>query len=177
MDKELADEETQNRVKVCLALRCLTKSLIPYIKKKSEDQHSNNVTFLTKFAGVPEYSCSICNLKTLEPYHSQRKPCKYSHVKYKCVCGDSRKQQCPEGTCGKLYDLIKDEHVENNPNWLNSKSELWSDKQSGPWERMKCFIDTQGYNEKSDIFLADITALIQICTNNGNLVRKLDLLI
>ncbi|KAH3858546.1 hypothetical protein DPMN_101172 [Dreissena polymorpha] len=173
MDKELDDEETRNWVKVCLALRCLTKSLVSYIKKKSVDQYSNNVTFLTKCVRVPEYTCSSCNLKTLEPYHSQRTPCKYLHVKYKCACSASGKQQCPEKTCGKIYDLIKDEHVENNPNWLNSKSELWSDKQSGPWERMKCFIDTQGYNDKSDIFLADISALVQICTNNGNLVREI----
>ncbi|KAH3813863.1 hypothetical protein DPMN_142333 [Dreissena polymorpha] len=172
MDKELEDEETRNWVKICLALRCLTKSLITFVQKKSEEQHSSNVTFLKKFVGVTDYSCSICNLETLEPYHSQRKPCKYSHVKYKCACSASGKQQCPEKTCGKLYDLIKDEHVENNPNWLNSKSELWSDKQRGPWERMKCFIDTHGYKKKSDISLADITALVQICTNNANMQRE-----
>ncbi|XP_052271924.1 uncharacterized protein LOC127872634 [Dreissena polymorpha] len=172
MDKELEDEETRNWVKICLALRCLSESLIPFVQKKSEEQHSINMTFLKKFFGITDYTCSICNLKTLEPYHSQRKPCKYLHVKYKCACSASGKQRCPEETCGKLYDLIKDEHVENNPNWLNSKSELWSDKQHGPWERMKCFIDTHGYKEKSDISMADITALVQICTNNETLQRE-----
>ena len=172
MDKELEDEETRNWVKICLALRCLTKSIIPYIKKKSEEQYDDNVTFLKTFVGVTEYTCSTCNLNTLEPYHSQRKPCKYGHLKYKCACSSSGKQQCPNKMCGKLYDLIKDEHIKNNPNWFNSKSELWSDKQYGLWERIKCFIDTNGYKEKSDISLADITVLVQICTNNGNLERE-----
>ncbi|KAH3710610.1 hypothetical protein DPMN_070099 [Dreissena polymorpha] len=146
MDKELTNEETRNWVKVCLAFRCVTDCFNQFLKTKSEEQYNDNITCLTIVLGVAEYKCSTCNLETI------------------------RNKLCPEKTCEKLYDLIVSEHVKN-PKWSNSKSELWSNKLSGPWERMKCFIETSGYTEKSDVLQADVTAFVQICFNNVHLKR------
>ncbi|KAH3817603.1 hypothetical protein DPMN_119142 [Dreissena polymorpha] len=173
MNQELKDEETKNWVKTCLALRCVKEGILPFMKRKCDEQYEKSIRYLTTFVGVTDYKCTTCDINTLKPYHARSTPCKYGHIKPKCCCQGQAKLPCAEGTCGLLFDLIKDEHVANNPNWSNTKSELWSDKYSGPWERMKCFISTPGYDDKADVFQADITACVQICANNKDVKREL----
>ncbi|XP_052238364.1 uncharacterized protein LOC127849657 [Dreissena polymorpha] len=169
MNEELKDEGTRNFVKTILALRCVKSGILPFLKQKCAELHTQYLNDLETICGRSGYTCTRCHIKTLEPYHSSKIPCKYAKAKLKCDCRRQGKISCSEGTCGIIYDLIKDDHVQNDPNWSNTNSEMWSDKQRGPWEIMKSFISTRGYESKTNISDADITALIQICINNSRL--------
>ncbi|KAH3817842.1 hypothetical protein DPMN_119397 [Dreissena polymorpha] len=174
MDKELKDEETRNWVKTCLALRYVTEGIVSYVKKACEEKYLIDIDHLKDVCGISDYTCNMCNVKELKPYHARLFPCKYQQYIRRCGCQGQNKKTCLQNDiCGVFYDLIIDNHVKSNPKWSNTKCELWSDQRTGPWEVMKCYICTPGYEKKPDIFQADVTALVQICMNDRDLQTRL----
>ncbi|KAH3823129.1 hypothetical protein DPMN_124928 [Dreissena polymorpha] len=168
MDNEVEETELRNWVKACLALKYSKEGILPFISKKCDEFYDHKISVVETECSS-SYQCTSCDINRLEPQHVAKNN-KCSHVKCKCNNKSTNQICCKDnGACGVIYDLIKDEHVNEKPNWSNSKCELWSDKQVGAWEMMKCFIFTNRYKETKSIDQSDITALIQICENNTKL--------
>ncbi|KAH3755121.1 hypothetical protein DPMN_189807 [Dreissena polymorpha] len=166
MENEVEDTELRNWVKACLALKCFKEGILPFIAKKCDEWYIHMISVVEAECSS-SYRCKSCDINRVEPQHATKNN-KCSDKR--CNCKRNDQTPCNEnGSCGVLYDLLKNEHVRCEPNWLNTKCDLWSDKQVGPWELIKCFIFTTGYREKTSIAQSDVTALIQICANNTKL--------
>ncbi|KAH3874427.1 hypothetical protein DPMN_037671 [Dreissena polymorpha] len=133
--------------------------MIPLVEHYCIKQSTDNIEHVLKTCNISRYTCKQCDIKTLKPFH-KRGQCTYR----RCDCKKNVRQTCPENeACGVIYDQIKAIHAFNDPNWLNTDSTMWS---TCPWEQMKCYIATPGYKETKTICDADITALVQISSNN-----------
>ncbi|KAH3707201.1 hypothetical protein DPMN_066599 [Dreissena polymorpha] len=166
MATPLSDEGLQNWVKAWMAQKCFKQGILPFIKQQMEKQFNDNISHVKRVSKTPEYTCNTCDVNTIKPYHAHLPPCKYSKGRT-CACKDPTKIQCRQnGSCGILYDYLKDKHSQLNPNWSNSRSQCWS---TSAWEQMKCYIFTPGYEMQGDIEDTDVTALVQICTNNKDI--------
>ncbi|XP_052251688.1 uncharacterized protein LOC127858526 isoform X2 [Dreissena polymorpha] len=163
MEQELTDEELRNWVKACLGLKYFKEGVLPCIADACTDLYIRRTSQMETLCNLPNYTCTGCDVGTLEPKHTKMHKCRNT----KCNCKKKQLIRCKENeACGVMYDLIIDEHVGSSPNWVNTECDLWSDKDTGPWELIKCFISTPGYKDKRTIAEADVTALIQIYENN-----------
>ncbi|KAH3847132.1 hypothetical protein DPMN_089447 [Dreissena polymorpha] len=161
MDR-FSDSEFRNWIKACLAIKCVKDGMLPLIEYFCNKHSTDNIRNITQTCNLVAYTCSQCDVKTLKPFHTPVE-CTYK----RCDCRGNSRKVCPENeACGVMYDQIKASHVSNNPNWSNTDSKLWS---TSPWEQMKCYIVTPGYEETDNICDADITALLQICLNNSQI--------
>ncbi|KAH3823122.1 hypothetical protein DPMN_124921 [Dreissena polymorpha] len=166
MENEVEDVELRNWVKACLALKYFKEGILPFISKKCDEFYIHKISVVEAECSSP-YRCTSCDITKLEPHHAAKK---IICSDKRCNCKRSGQISCKDhGSCGVLYDLLKNEHARCEPNWSNTKCDSWSDKQVGPWELIKCFIFTTGYREKTSIAHSDVTALIQICANNTKL--------
>ncbi|KAH3864934.1 hypothetical protein DPMN_027967 [Dreissena polymorpha] len=162
------NKDTRNWVKACLAVKCVRNGLIPLVLKYCLDHYDGNIREVRSVCKLQDYTCRQCNVEELEPFHKGNTKCKYG----RCGCKVNNKKSCKNnGACGVIYDQIQAHHTTNDPNWSNTKSNLWS---RSPWEQMKCYINTPGYTKRTNIDDADITALIQICLNYTPLKKLFD---
>ncbi|KAH3814777.1 hypothetical protein DPMN_143287, partial [Dreissena polymorpha] len=154
-----SDSEFRNWITASLAIKCVKDGMLPLIEYYCNKQSTDNIRNITLTQGLVSYTCNKCDITCLKPFHKPYE-CKYK----KCDCKGKSKKACPQNeACGVMYDQIKASHVSNDPKWSNTKSTLWS---TSPWEQMKCYIFTPGYEEKKNLCEADVTALLQICVNN-----------
>ncbi|KAH3755830.1 hypothetical protein DPMN_190529 [Dreissena polymorpha] len=164
MNELIQDHGLKNWIKACIGLRCVRDGMLPFIEEKCGDLYSGNKTYTTQFCQLTNYSCTSCSLKELRPNHSED-DCPIKSHKINCGCKSSaNKKICQNlGSCGVLFDLILNKHVNKAPRWNNSDCSKWY---KNGWEQMKCFIDIPGYNDKEHLSQADITAFVHICQNN-----------
>ncbi|KAH3713726.1 uncharacterized protein LOC127857480 [Dreissena polymorpha] len=170
MEKELNDEELCNWLKACIALKYFKEGIMPFIHQQCENIFIQNVSKVQARCNLSQYICKVCVIDTLKPSHAKNNPCS----KRKCNCKIANTILCKDnGSCSELYDLLRDNHRHNEPNFSNTNCSLWSDPTRGPWEQMKCFIFTPGYKYTAHESDADVTSLIQIFENNKELQNVL----
>jgi hypothetical protein len=175
---QLEKEKYRQWVKAGLGLGYLKDELAPFCKDIAVKQHNDilqtirstrsqqsNVTSTKSLSNV---KCGNCRVETLEPNHkpvgnAKNKVCPFGQVK--CSCCFQGKIICPNNICGAIYDYIVQHHASTPPapDWKNSNAQQWS---TDPWSVCKCFINAQGYKDKTSEVDTDCTGLLHVIINN-----------
>jgi hypothetical protein len=69
---------------------------------------------------------------------------------------------CPKGICNRIFRIIKSRHRFHSPNFKNTDARRWF---QNPFEMMKCFIPTDGYQDKETVEDTDCAGLLSVIIN------------
>ncbi|XP_053386219.1 uncharacterized protein LOC123545283 [Mercenaria mercenaria] len=166
---QLENKKYRNWVKAGLGLRYLKEGLEPFSDDIVRQQHVDILNSVKQTCNVTTVNCGNCNLKTLMPNHVRisSRNCPLGQANCNCLYPRG-KIVCPNNVCGAIYDTIVTVHNSRPPApfWKNTDVKKWC---TDPWAVAKCFINAQGYAQKTSAAEIDCSGLLHVIINNKSL--------
>ncbi|WAR29493.1 hypothetical protein MAR_003061 [Mya arenaria] len=148
---ESIETRHENWLRVVWGLLYVREGLQGYVDTKGKQQYQ---TFMnTVNAKCNNQTCDQCQINIR---------CQNGTTK---VTGKSKFR--PAHFCDEMYKEIQNNHVRNNPFWMNTDSTKWLDPHVGYWELAKCYLSTAGYLDKTGSNQVDASGLLSICMNSS----------
>lgn len=156
-----------NFLKSVSALRLVGEGVEPLVEEGSHQYTEEIIKQARQEAGLcGKDVCGQCTTHNALPCKSGNGLC--HHDKYG-NCGFHDKNDplkasklCPNDICNRIVRIIKSRHRFHSPNFKNTDARRWF---QNPFEIMKCFIPTDGYQEIETVEDTDCAGLLSVIIN------------
>jgi hypothetical protein len=156
-----------NFLKSVSALRLVGEGVEPLVKEGSLQYTEEIINQARLKAGLcGKDMCGQCTTHNAVPCNSGNGLCHYGKDG-NCRFHDESdplkaSKPCPNGICQLIVGIIKSRHRFHSPNFKNSDARKWF---QNPFEIMKCFIPTDGYQDIETVEDTDCAGLLSVIIN------------
>ncbi|XP_060583826.1 uncharacterized protein LOC132739990 [Ruditapes philippinarum] len=160
-------DEDGNFLKSLSALRLVKESVEPLVKKGSLQYTEEIINQARQEAGLyGKDICGHCTTHNAVPCKPGNGLCHYDKDG-NCRFHDTSDplkafKICPKGICNRIVRIIKSRHRFHSPTFKNTDARRWF---QNPFEIMKCFIPTDGYQAIETVEKTDLVGLLSVIIN------------
>jgi hypothetical protein len=153
-----------NFLKSVSALRLVGEGIEPLVEEGSRQYTEDIINQARQEAGLYGRDiCGHCTTHNAVPCSSGNGLCHYGKDG-NCRFHDNSdplkaSRICPKGICNRIVRIIKSRYRGHKPNFKNTDARKWF---QNPFEIMKCFISTDGYQDKETVETTDCAGLLSV---------------